>query len=93
VAGCRLLGGIRAKSNKSAAGAPPIAATSIRSPVSLLGYAVGLLSRLPQRSQPVHVFDDSRVTLFFELQRVTLFLFRVSVRVRKVFLRRRGDHY
>jgi hypothetical protein len=61
--------------------------------VSLLGYALGLLSRLPQRSQPEHVFDDSRVTLFFELQRVTLFLFRVSVRVRKVFLRRRGDRY
>jgi hypothetical protein len=38
-------------------------------------------------------FDDSRATLFFELQRVTLFLFRVSVRVRKVFLRRRGDRY
>ena len=55
VAGCRLLCGIRAKSNKSAAGAPPIAATSIRSPVSLLGYALGLLSRLPERLQPVHV--------------------------------------
>jgi hypothetical protein len=36
-----------------------------------------------KRSQPVHVFDDRSVTLFFELQRVTLFLFRVSVRVPK----------